>query len=313
MGKPFDFPIHKLCKQILSKVTALPDTIAAVKTAVADMAKYVVTNNTAKKDGIISQKISYLIQSNETHGSLEKTTAGSQSWTCPAGVYFVFVIICGGAGGGGGGGRGSSDSGSSYDDYGGAGCGGGSGSASQIVYALCAVTPGKSYNLVVGTGGTAGKGGNANAATMTDPTDGGNGSESNFGNMVYAKGGNGGKKGLNGWSTDYSSNIPASYGGAGGTANNSYNGTMLKQFFVNFIASTAGKEGAKGSRYNYNSEGAKQAAGGSSVSNGIKKSGAGGAGGLNWSPWGSGKPTNEPLLNGSNGAAGEPGYIKIMW
>lgn len=49
MGKPFDFPIHKLCKQILSKVTALPDTIAAVKTAVADVAKYVVTNNTAKK------------------------------------------------------------------------------------------------------------------------------------------------------------------------------------------------------------------------------------------------------------------------
>ena len=104
MGKPFDFMVHKLCKQILSKVTALPDTIAAVKTAVADMAKYVATNNTASKTGILSQKITYLINQNEAHGSVERTTAGSQNWACPAGVYQVLVIATGGSGGGGGGG-----------------------------------------------------------------------------------------------------------------------------------------------------------------------------------------------------------------
>ena len=106
MGKPFDFPIHKLCKQILSKVTALPDSIAAVATAVADVAKYVVTNNTASKTGILSQKLSYLITMNEAHGSVERTTAGSQNWTCPAGVYQVLVTAQGGTGGGGGGGGG---------------------------------------------------------------------------------------------------------------------------------------------------------------------------------------------------------------
>ena len=49
MGKPFDFPIHKLCKQILEKVTALPDAITAVKNLVA-------TNNTASETGTLSQK-----------------------------------------------------------------------------------------------------------------------------------------------------------------------------------------------------------------------------------------------------------------
>ena len=90
------FNIMKQCKKILEKVTALPTAIAEVKELVA-------TNNTASETGTLSQKASQIIALNKAHGSLSRSTAGTQNWTCPAGVYQVYVTIISASGGGGGG------------------------------------------------------------------------------------------------------------------------------------------------------------------------------------------------------------------
>lgn len=79
---------------------------------------------------------------------LEKITS-SKSWTCPDGVTLISVLIVGG--GGGGGGAGCNERGSS--SYG----GGGQGGACLLVRDI-KVTPGQSYQIVIGTGGRGGTG-----------------------------------------------------------------------------------------------------------------------------------------------------------
>ena len=248
MGRPFDFPIHKLCKQILSKVTALPDTIAAVKTAVADVAKYVVTNNTASKTGIISQKVSYLIQSNEAHGSVERTTAGSQNWVCPNGVFYVLAAIAG-AGGGGGGGGAAGYSGNDLQGKGSGGGGGGSGAPGCIWFGLIKVTPGTTYALICGTAGIAGTAGASNTSSgmKNNGGNGGNGGDSKFGDLVTVKGGTGGKGGTSGVYGSSSAIIAGGAAGAAGTCANSsvsYNKALSKlNEKVNGNAGAAGEAG----------------------------------------------------------------------
>lgn len=78
---------------------------------------------------------------------LEKIIS-SKSWTCPDGVILISALIVGGGGGGGGAG----DDGSAK--YG----GGGQGGACLLVRDI-KVTPGQSYQIVVGTGGNGGSGG----------------------------------------------------------------------------------------------------------------------------------------------------------
>lgn len=89
-------------------------------------------------------------------GSVTFTTAGSNSWTCPAGVFEVLAECWGGGGAGGG----SNSAGSN-------GTGGGGG---EYRSGLVPVTPGSVYSPVVGTGG-AGVAGNFS---------GGNGTRSSF-------------------------------------------------------------------------------------------------------------------------------------
>lgn len=280
MGKPFDFPIHKLCKQILEKVTALPDTIAAVKTAVADMAKYVVTNNTAKKDGIISQKISYLIQNNEAHGSIERTTAGSQNWTCPNGVYQVLAVLVG-AGGGGGGGGATAGTGSGYKAQGGSG--GGSGA---FVFAIIPVSPGTKYTLVVGSGGSGGSASIDIEETVKggDGTDGGN---TSFNNIIAE----GGKKGLGGNSTKTGTNLPSVNGGNGGVV------SQIKAFLRNEDGKNAETVIAPSTYYQNGSAGGRSVIGG----------GAGGAGGNGGSSY------QYAQYKPSKGSNGQSGRALLIW
>ena len=106
-----------------------------------------------------------------------KTFTASGTYVVPAGITSV-IVECWGAGGGGG----SSNTMSKSRGRGGGG-GGGAYSSTTIV-----VTPGNSYNIVVGTGGTGGVAGNGSAggASTFDAT------------SVVANGGKPGNKGSNG-------------------------------------------------------------------------------------------------------------------
>ena len=148
-------------------------------------------------------------------------TAGTNTWTCPDGVYSV-IVQAWGAGGGGGGSQGGSTSNR-------AGGGGGSGE-----YRSCtlAVTPTTVYNVVVGAGGTFGPNTTGN---------GGNGGASSFANSgstlsIIANGGAGGVAGTtasllgtggaggSGGSTTGATGATVSAGVAGGNATTSLSG-----------------------------------------------------------------------------------------
>ncbi len=114
------------------------------------------------------------------------TTVGTTSWTCPAGVYSVEVLV---VAGGGGGGRHS---------------GGGGGGGGVIYRPAFPVVPGTAYTVTVGDGG-------ASPPIGTYPGvpggQGGNGGNSVFGSLTAIGGGAGGWYGGN-----------ATAGGSGGGA-----------------------------------------------------------------------------------------------
>jgi len=128
--------------------------------------------------------------------------SASGSYTCPAGVTKVHVILRPGAGGGGGGGAGGTGFGGVTGGGGGGGRGGGGGGAAQIVRTFLNVVPGTVYTVTVGAGGTGGAG----SATTTGGG-GGAGGVSSFGSLVTVgrlavpiggSGGTGGGAGGNG-------------------------------------------------------------------------------------------------------------------
>ena len=145
------------------------------------------------------------------------TTSGSNSWVCPTGVTSVTVECWGGGGGGGG-----------VSGVTGAASGGGAGGSYTKMTGV-SVTPGSSYNCVVGAGGASG----ANTGT-----NGGTGASSTFNTTtVVAVGGLGGigattVTGATGGvgtttgntaGTNYAggtgaTGVSASYGGGGGAA-----------------------------------------------------------------------------------------------
>ena len=147
-------------------------------------------------------------------GQVEYTTAGTYSWTAPAGVTTVSVVCVGGGGSGGTGTPG--------------GGGGGLGWKNNVV-----VVPGQSYTVVVGAGGASavngGWGINGNSGTdsyfidvTTVKGGGGNGGGINSGaggTYTGDGGGNGGRGGVN-----ISCNGSGGGGGAGGYAGNGGNG-----------------------------------------------------------------------------------------
>lgn len=133
------------------------------------------------------------------------TSGSSQSWTVPANVSQVEVLVVAGGGGGGGGGD---------DDWYGAAGGGGGGVVYHHAYS---VTPGASITYTVGTGGTGGTGG----ALDANGTSGTSGNDSIFGALT-AKGGGGapGSKGGNGTAGGSGSGGSSVAGGASGGSSN---------------------------------------------------------------------------------------------
>jgi hypothetical protein len=105
------------------------------------------------------QSIKAYVDNNITTGTTE-VFSSSGTWTCPVGVNYIMVSLCGG-GGGGGGGRTNSPHNS--------GTGGGAGAA--ILNHFLSVTPTSTYSVTVGAAGT---GGAIGAAAGNPGTAGGN-------------------------------------------------------------------------------------------------------------------------------------------
>lgn len=115
--------------------------------------------------------VAMLIPKGAPPGQQAYTTAGTYSWTCPAGVTSISVVVVGSGGGGG----------MSYNYAAGGGGGGGLEYANNI-----SVTPGSSYSVKVGLGG-------ARGSYSTGITSKGKvGEDSYFDNYAYATGGTGG-------------------------------------------------------------------------------------------------------------------------
>ncbi|HMK46865.1 MAG TPA: hypothetical protein VK436_09585 [Methanocella sp.] len=169
------------------------------------------------------------------------TTAGTYTFTVPAGLTSLNVTLIGGGGGGGGG-----NYGASMYQYGGSGGGGGSGY--MTTKTNLAVTPGQAITVTVGAGGAGGApvySGNGNG--------GGTGGTSSFGMANTASGGGGGSGGADSKDTG-----GTGLGGVGGTGYN--NGTAGG----NGPSSSAGGAGGAG----YLGYGAGGTGGSSSPTNG---------------------------------------------
>ena len=114
------------------------------------------------------------------------STAGTATWTAPAGITTVYVFAIGAGGGGGGGAR---------ENSGTAGVGGGSGAGGAGVRAyFTASSITSTVTITVGSGGTAGAG----ATSIGAGTAGGTGGNSSFGTYVTAYGGGGGSSNATG-------------------------------------------------------------------------------------------------------------------
>lgn len=234
------------------------------------------------------------------------TTAGTFTWTAPAGVVSVSVLC---VGGGGGGGFYSTNSG-------GGGGGGGLGYKNNIT-----VVPGQTYTVVVGNGTslnttlntvTAGSSYFINTSTVA-----GNGGQSGTagqggtgGTYVGDNGGNGG----NGGNNDGGGPNGSGGGGAGGYAGNGGAGATT---IPSITAATAGSGGGGGGggRSLYAGSGS----GGNGGGVGILGQGANGAAGTNGTPPTSGG-TGSGGVNltyggggGGRGSAGGGGAVRIMW
>jgi hypothetical protein len=201
--------------------------------------------------------------------------ANGSSWGCPAGVYFVYLLMCG-AGGGGGGATANL-----------AGCGGGGG---QVIAGWYPVVPGTSYSVTIGTGGPGGSGTAQGSA----------GGSSSFGAVATAYGGGAGYCGsfqISGaW---WGSNVGA-YGG--GSTNGSF---FLPQYALGGAATymTGSPYGCGG----VNGPSVSNQPGGSGGSTNWAIGGAGGAGTATPSSLPGGGGGGASLGNGPAGAAATSG------
>jgi hypothetical protein len=142
-----------------------------------------------------------------TYSAVQTTT-----WVAPAGVTSVEYLVVGGGGGSGGG----------YDTGGGGGGGGG-----MVLTGTLSVTPGTSYNVIVGDGGTGGLGSTSSTPRETNGTAGIN---SVFGSIIAVGGGVGycSRTALNPGGSSAGGNqvsgVTASTGGNGGGSAGDNNG-----------------------------------------------------------------------------------------
>lgn len=215
------------------------------------------------------------------------TTAGTYSWTCPAGVTSLQVECWGGGGAGGGAVR------SSANAYGGGG-GGGAYAKSTLT-----VSPGVSYSIVVGAGGP------HTTATITSSGPAPSGSDSYFSNTIaaltLAKGGTGGQN------RQGSGN---GTGGAGATAASCFGSTTFSGGNGATASSNGGGGGSSAGTVANGNNGAVTAggvaltgggAGGTGGTSGVRAGGTGGTpGGGGGGGWSSGSQQS-----GGDGAVGK--------
>jgi len=197
------------------------------------------------------------------------TTVGTTSWTCPAGVTEVEVLVVAGGGAGG------------SEHSGGGGAGG-------VIYKpKFPVEPGTSYTITVGAGGT------ANIANS-----GNSGGNSVFGPLTAIGGGAGGRSDNQQAATSGGSGGGASYNGVGeaGTPGQGFNGGDGK-FQLPYVGGGGGGAGGPGTR----GEDDRAGAGGPGVCIAITGTpvwyGGGGGGGTG----------NNRSINGYGGAGGKGG------
>ena len=155
------------------------------------------------------------------------TTVGTTSWTCPAGVYSVEVLV---VAGGGGGGRHS---------------GGGGGGGGVIYRPAFPVVPGTAYTVTVGAGGSG-------PPVGTYPTIaggvGGNGGNSVFGTLTAIGGGGGGWYGAAGQTGGSGGGASghSGYGAGAGTAGQGFAGGSGSRDSPGYASSGGGGAGGPG-------------------------------------------------------------------
>lgn len=248
-----------------------------------------------------------------TTGQTAFTSAGTFSWTCPAGVFFVCVVAVGGGGG-------------AYASVSGGSGGGGGGLGWINNYA---VTPGSSYSVTVGSGGlgstgTPTAGGNSffvstatvcgfggGPATTTGSV---GGSGGNF--FPSAQGGQGGQGGAR------TSGLSSGGGGAGGYSGNGGAGGGNGG---SGFAGTGGAGGGGGSSTSIDrlggggggvgilGQGANGTAGAAAASGGVGGGGSGGSNGVtqNGGSYGGGAAGAD--TNFTSAGNGATGAVRIIW
>ena len=258
----------------------------------------------------IDANLDSVVAVNANHGSKIFSTAGTYSWNAPTGVNMVYIVATGGTGGGGGGSGGSGCSKSTNIPL---GAGGGSGGCSQVITAICGVTPGSTYTIVVGAGGAGGAGGamaTSSGIVGSPGSAGGAGGATKFGEMLVINGANGGQGGKVGtyqsYGADGSSYTAAGIasGGTGGALSTSSLCHVLHTYSA-VTGNGCAETGVK--TQNYYEDGTAGAASVRTILN--RSSGKGGAGGRTSSNY----YANYPRTDGEAGAGGSCGYMRIIW
>ena len=245
-------------------------------------------------------------------GQVQYITSQTSSWTCPAGVYSVSVLVVGGGGAGGG-------------TYGGGGGGGGLAYGNNLT-----VVPGNTYSFRVAAGGTgtssyfvstsylfansgtngalgtnifggggggaggyAGNGGNGGACTSGALKAGGAGGT--YGGTAVSGGGNGGAGGAGSGSNVGSGASSAGSGGGGGGGSGSYNPSPSGGGGVGILGQGSNGTGCP-------------AVG---VSGTSFAAGGGGSGGNNGTT--AGEAGNPGGGSGGRTTTTKPGAVRIMW
>ena len=204
------------------------------------------------------------------------SSAGSYTWTCPPGIFWVEALIVGGGGGG------CFNGGSLFASGGGGGA----------IIAIVAVVPGTAYTLVVGAGGAAG------TTTATNGSSGGNSTGFGFtcasggGGSQAANAGNGG--GVT-WAAGTICNATS-----GAYVSNAQSGTAVPGF--QWLTSIAGGGGGNNTYGNGTTPGYGYSSGG-----GCSALGGGVTGAVGTGPGAGGGAT------GTTAFAGKAGYIRLRY
>lgn len=164
-------------------------------------------------------------------------TVGTWKWVCPPHVRYIELELIGGGGGGGG--------------CNGGGTGGGGGGGGAYLYAQIAVTPGTSYDFVIGdkgaggTSGTSGVGTSGSSTTFNDGTT----TYTAAGGTEGTRGSSGGAGGAGGAATNGDVNTSGVAGGNGTGAPAAGSGGYAAPFSAHAPTNSAGGAGSNGPVY----------------------------------------------------------------